>query len=123
MKRGFGSHFEEKSKKHIDSGNDPTEFILDQRLTTLRPKNQEWTVRAIQTITKNGILSAWRRAGFGFRLDFCEKDMLRIWGKVNYGSTAKYGIRRPRAICGAEEHSKLTIIGTTDLKNVASPGS
>eukprot|EP00661_Eupelagonemidae_sp_cell13_P006087 gene6087-792_t len=40
----FEAYFQAELKKHLEGGEDPSTFILDQRLTTLRPRNHEWTV-------------------------------------------------------------------------------
>ena len=43
MKKGFEAHFHAELKRHMESGKEPSTFVLDQRLTALRTKNHEWT--------------------------------------------------------------------------------
>ncbi len=73
-------------QNHINDGKDPKDLILDQRLTSLRPKNNEWTIKAIQAISKQNVMSAWRQAGLGFLYDFPDKHALAVFGEMNFGS-------------------------------------
>ena len=45
MKKRFEEYFQAQLKKNMDSGMAPSEFILVQRLTTLCPRNHDWTAK------------------------------------------------------------------------------
>ena len=67
-------------QNHINDGKDPKDVILDQRLTSLR------AIKAIQAISKQNVMSAWRQAGLGFLYDFPDKHALAVLGEMNFGS-------------------------------------
>ena len=50
MKKAFEEHFQAELKRHMDAGRPPHDFILDQRLTSLRPKNHGWTANCLQIL-------------------------------------------------------------------------
>ncbi len=69
-----------------------TEYSFAEYSKSLPKLTDVWPVKAFDTITADDIRGAWRQAGFGFLYSSYSgnKEMLSVYGEMQFGSGAKY---------------------------------
>ncbi len=55
----------------------PKDFVLDTRLSIIRPHSLRWTVKPVNSITQSDIEKSWKRAGLGFMLGNADSSSTR----------------------------------------------
>lgn len=82
VKKQFEEYFERMLAAHITGGGPPASFVLDTRLTIIRPRNLEWTIAAWKSLTEKDVRSSWKRAGMAFLQTSSDLDIYSTlrWG-------------------------------------------